>query len=83
MKKAEIGTSKVQGFGNIINLSINDVLSRTVVTSLTTGLVLVALFFLGGAVIHDFSIALLVGLVIGSYSSIFVASPLLSLWRKD
>ena len=83
MKKSEIGTSKVHGFANIINLSINEVLSRTVVTSLTTALVLVALFFLGGAVIHDFSFALLVGLVIGTYSSIFVASPLISLWRKD
>jgi preprotein translocase subunit SecF len=44
--------------------------------------VLFALFFLGGTVIHDFSFALLIGLLIGTYSSIFVASPVLSLWRK-
>jgi SecD/SecF fusion protein len=52
------------------------------VTSLTTALVLVALFFLGGTVIHDFSLALLIGLLIGTYSSVFVASPLLSIWKK-
>ena len=83
MQKAEHGTSKVQGFSDIINLSINEVLSRTIVTSLTTGLVLVALFFLGGTVIHDFSLALLIGLLVGTYSSIFVASPVLSIWKRD
>ena len=82
MQKTERGTSKVQGFSNIINLSINEVLSRTMVTSLTTVLVLVALFFMGGTVIHDFSFALLFGLLVGTYSSVFVASPLLSIWKK-
>jgi len=82
MKKAEHGTSKVQGFSNIINISINQVLSRTIVTSLTTGLVLAALFILGGTVIHDFSLALLLGLLVGTYSSVFVASPVLSIWKK-
>ena len=82
MKKAEMGTAKVRSFANIINLSINEVLSRTIVTSLTTALVLFALFFLGGTVIHDFSLALLIGLLVGSYSSVFVASPLLSVWKK-
>lgn len=61
----------------IINNGINHVLSRTVITSLTTALVLVALVFFGGEVIHDFSLALLIGVIIGTYSSIFVASPLL------
>jgi len=60
----------------VINASINETLSRTVLTSLTVILVLVALFFLGGPVIHDFSFALLVGVIVGTYSSIFVASPL-------
>ena len=83
MQKAERGTSKVQGFSNIVNLSINEVLSRTMVTSLTTVLVLVALFFIGGTVIHDFSFALLFGLLVGTYSSVFVASPLLSVWKKE
>jgi len=63
----------------IINNGINHVLSRTIITSLTTALVLVALVIFGGEVIHDFSLALLIGVIIGTYSSIFVASPLLLL----
>ena len=59
---------------DIMNTSINQTLSRTIVTSLTTLLVLIALFFLGGEVIHAFSMALLVGVIIGTYSSIYVAS---------
>jgi len=66
----------------VINGGINQVLSRTLVVSLTVVLVLVALFFFGGEVIHDFSFALLMGVFIGTYSSIFVASPLLVLWPK-
>jgi len=61
----------------IINNGINHVLCRTIVTSLTAVLVLIALFFFGGEVIHDFSFALLIGVIIGTYSSVFVASPLL------
>lgn len=68
---------------DIINQSVNQVLSRTVVTSLTSALVLLALFLMGGSVIHDFSFALLVGVLIGTYSSIFIASPLLTLWKKE
>jgi SecD/SecF fusion protein len=83
MKKAAHSTGKRQSLVGTINTSINEVLSRTVVTSLTTGLVLIALFFLGGTVIHDFSFTLLIGLLVGSYSSVFVASPLLSLWKKE
>jgi len=82
MKRAEQSASKAKPLNATINMSINEVLSRTVVTSLTTALVLIALFFMGGTVIHDFSFALLVGLVVGTYSSVFVASPLLSLWKK-
>jgi len=59
---------------DVMNTSINQTLSRTLVTSLTTLLVLLALFFLGGEVIHSFSIALIVGVLIGTYSSIYVAS---------
>ena len=58
----------------VVNISINQTLSRTLVTSLTTLLVLVALFLIGGKVIHGFSVALIVGIVIGTYSSIYVAS---------
>ena len=64
----------------IINAGINQVLGRTIVTSLTTLLVVVTLFLFGGEVIHDFSLTLILGIVIGSYSSIFVASPLLLVW---
>ncbi len=60
----------------VMNASLNQTLSRTIMTSLTTLLVLIALAFLGGEIIHNFAIALTVGVVIGTYSSIFVASPL-------
>lgn len=63
----------------IINNGINQVLSRTIVTSLTVVLVLVPLAVTGGDVLHDFSLALLWGVIIGTYSSIYVASPLLLL----
>jgi preprotein translocase subunit SecF len=68
---------------DVMNSSINEVLSRTIVTSLTVFLVLLALFFFGGEVIHDFSFALLIGIIIGTYSSIFVASPIVYEWRKN
>lgn len=61
----------------LINSGINQVLSRTVVVSLTVELVLFALLVGGGPVIHDFSLALFIGVMIGTYASIFVASPLL------
>lgn len=63
----------------ILNLSINQTLSRTLMTSLTTLLVLSALFFLGGEVIHGFAFALIIGVFIGTYSSIYVASSTLVL----
>ncbi len=66
----------------IINTSINQVLGRSIVTSLTTALVLVALFFFGGSAIHTFSFALLIGIIIGTYSSVFIASPLLTIKKK-
>jgi len=69
-----------RNFGEIINLSINEVLSRTIITSLTVFLVVLALFFLGGVVIHDFALALLIGVVVGTYSSIFVAAPIVYHW---
>jgi preprotein translocase subunit SecF len=64
----------------IINNAINQVLSRTIITSLTVVLVLIPLTLAGGEVLHDFSLALLGGVIFGTYSSIFVASPLLLLW---
>lgn len=64
----------------VVNNGINQVLSRTIVTSLTVVLVLIPLTLAGGEVLHDFSLALLWGVIFGTYSSIFVASPLLLLW---
>ena len=60
---------------DMMNIAVNDTLSRTIMISMTVFLVLVSLFFLGGEVIHNFSIALLFGVVFGTYSSIFIASP--------
>ena len=67
---------------NIVNKSINQTLSRTCITAGTTLMVIIALFFLGGGVIHDFAFTLLVGICIGTYSSIFIASPLLIVWER-
>lgn len=64
----------------IMNASLNETLSRTILTSFTVVLVLLALVFLGGAVIHNFSIALLFGVFVGTYSSVFVASALALTW---
>lgn len=63
------------GFITTVNDSINQTLSRTILTSLTTMLVLISLFFLGGGVIHDFAFAMIIGVTVGTYSSIFIASP--------
>lgn len=65
----------------VMNSSINEVLSRTIVTSMTVLITSVALFFFGGEVIHDFSLAMIMGVIIGTYSSIFVASPVVLLWK--
>ncbi|OPL16414.1 MAG: preprotein translocase subunit SecF [delta proteobacterium MLS_D] len=67
---------------DIMNASINQILSRTLLTSLTTLLVVGALFFLGGAVIHDFAFALMVGVIVGTYSSIFIATPTVLAWER-
>jgi len=67
---------------DIINNSINQTLSRTILTSGTTLLVVVALFFLGGEIIHDFSFALMIGVLVGTYSSIFIASVFLVYWES-
>jgi preprotein translocase subunit SecF len=61
----------------VLNISLNQTLSRTIITSLTTLMVLFALFFVGGEIIHSFSAALIVGVVIGTYSSLYIASPVI------
>ena len=71
---------------DVVNLSVNQTLARTIVTGGTTLFVLCALFFVGGATVHSFSIALIVGIIVGTYSSVFVASSmviLLGVTRED
>ncbi|MBF8250783.1 MAG: secF [Deltaproteobacteria bacterium] len=65
----------------IINRSVNEVLSRSIITVLTMFIASASIFFFGGEVLHDFSLALLIGLIVGSYSSIYVASPILIVWK--
>jgi len=67
---------------NVINLSINQTLSRTVLTSGLTLLTALALLLFGGDVLNGFSFALVAGIVVGTYSSIFVASPILVFWQN-
>ena len=73
--------ARKRDFGEVVNSSINQTLSRTILTSGTTLAVVTILFILGGGVIHDFAFALMVGVVVGTYSSIFVASPVLIAWE--
>ncbi len=71
-----------KNFPKVINRSINETLSRTILTSLTTLVVVISLYVLGGGVIKDFAFALIVGIVVGTYSSIYVASPILLFTTK-
>jgi len=80
--RENLGQSSKLGFAGVINQSINETLSRTLLTSGTTLLVVLSLFVFGGGVIHSFAFALLVGIVVGTYSSIYVASPLLIFWEN-
>ncbi len=69
-------------YEKVVNLSVNETLSRTILTSVTTLIVIVILFLIGGGVIHDFAFALLIGIIVGTYSSVFVASPVVLVWEK-
>lgn len=75
--REEVKKSKTFNLFDIINLSVSKTLSRTLLTSLTTFFVVLTLFMFGGEIIHGFAFTLLVGIVVGTYSSIFVASPML------
>ena len=66
---------------NIANLSINETLARTIITSVTTLLALFSIFILGGEILRGFSFAMILGVLIGTYSSIFVASPILKYFK--
>jgi preprotein translocase subunit SecF len=73
---------KKRDLAEIMNISINQTLSRTIITSGTVFLVVISLYLLGGAVIHDFAFAMLVGVVEGVFSTVFIASPVLLLWES-
>jgi len=85
--RENLKTSKKGNDIDVINKSINETLSRTLLTSITTLIVVFVLFIFGGGVIHNFAFALMVGIIVGTYSSIFVASPVLiyynSLFSKN
>lgn len=73
---------KVQEYAALVNKSINETLSRTIVTSGTTMIAVVILYFFGGEILKDFALALICGVIVGTYSSIFIASPLLVEWDR-
>jgi len=80
--RENMSKSLQKNFGTIVNEGVSQTLSRTILTGVTVFIVLIPLFFLGGAVIHDFAFTLIVGVLVGTYSSIFVASAFVVYWRK-
>jgi preprotein translocase SecF subunit len=81
--RENIRLRKKTTFSETINLSVNEVLSRTLITTLTVLLTCISLLFFGGVVLKEFALALTIGLVVGTYSSIFVASPVVAAWRGE
>jgi preprotein translocase subunit SecF len=81
--RENIRLRKKTTFSETINLSVNEVLSRTLITTLTVLLTCISLLFFGGVVLKEFALALTIGLVVGTYSSIFVASPVVAVWRGE
>ena len=77
-----LASGKRGSIEQIMNASINQTLSRTILTSTVTMIPIVFLFFLGGAVLRDFSLAIIIGVVVGTYSSIFIASPIVLWWTR-
>ena len=80
--REDISLHKGRNYFDIVNLSINQTLSRTVLTSLTTLFVVLILFLFGGGAINDFALVMLIGVLVGTYSSIFVASNIIATWHK-
>jgi SecD/SecF fusion protein len=82
--REDLGVYRGKGYkyGDILNIAVNRTLSRTLLTALTTLFTVVVLFFFGGAAINNFALALIVGIVIGTYSSIFIATPIVFFWQQ-
>jgi preprotein translocase subunit SecF len=81
--RENLSSRKRKSTNDIVNQSINECLSRTIITSLTTFFAAFTLYMLGGEVIHDFAFAIMLGIAIGTYSSMFVASPVVLLFGED
>jgi len=81
--RENVKVKRQDDFKNVLNVSLNQTLNRTIITSLTTLTVVLILLFFGGEVIKPFAFALTVGLVVGTYSSIFVASPVVLAWDEN
>ncbi len=81
--RENLSSRKRKSTTEIVNQSINECLSRTIITSLTTFFAAFTLYMLGGEVIHDFAFAIMLGIAIGTYSSMFVASPVVLLFGED
>jgi preprotein translocase subunit SecF len=80
--RENIKKMRKENLETIFNISINETLGRTILTSGTVMMVVLILFFFGGAVIHDFAFTLIVGLISGTYSTVYIASPVVLLWEK-
>ena len=80
--RENLGLLKKEKLESLINISINQTLSRTILTSGLTLLTAVALLLFGGPVLHGFSFALVAGIIVGTYSSVFIASPILVFWQN-
>lgn len=79
--RENMGHAGREDLRSLINRSINETLSRTILTSLTALLVSISLFSFGGAVIHGFAFTLMIGIITGTYSSIFISSPVVEMWK--
>jgi preprotein translocase subunit SecF len=79
--RENLPSMRKEKFDTVVNASINQTLSRTILTSGLTFITALALWLFGGPVLNGFSFALVVGIIVGTYSSIFVASPILIWWR--
>jgi preprotein translocase SecF subunit len=80
--REDLATQVAKSYRQIVNISINETLSRTILTSLTTLIVVITLFLFGGGAINDFALVMLIGVIVGTYSSVFVASAIISTWHK-
>jgi preprotein translocase subunit SecF len=81
--RENLGKSRKQSLGELMNRAINETLSRTILTSSTVIIVVLFLFLFGGTVIHDFAFAMLIGVITGTWSSVYVASPVLLFWESE